>query len=333
MLLWPDAIRVAAIIGVVTIHSFRLPPLTSDWLHFDVLINWLWFISVKTSVPLFLLLSGALLLGKIETDRVFYSKRARRVLVPWLLWAVIFLCSKYQAELTSIPHALKTLGKILSADFTFLPALFCLYMLMPFMTVLVSRLSVSKRWQLIGLWFLGVSLLPYLRNSMAFPAAVDNGLVRQTINYSGYILLGYELRQLLERKLRYPHSLTSALVVFCASVVGTFAIQLRQSANSHLYLSYVAPLIVTSSLAAFCAIAQIAQRLEHHSTNTLIRKFSTASFGVFFVHPLVLLYVRPVILSPDRITQNVVVALQTLVVSFTIILLLQQIPWLRNKIS
>lgn len=332
-LLWPDVIRVSAIIGVVTIHAFSLPTLGADWRNFEVLFNWFWFIGIKTCVPLFLLLSGALLLGKKEPEVVFYQKRLSRIVMPWLVWGLVFLVTKYQVQLTSLPHALKTLTQILSAEFSFLPALVCLYLLMPFMKVLVQELSVGKRWQLIGLWFLGVSLLPYLRNTLAFPAVVDNGLVRQTINYSGFILLGYELKLWLEAQKNYHKILWNTVMVFCLSVTGTFFIQLSHPSTPPLFLSYVAPLIILSSAAAFCALFAWAQQQQKPQLQKTLHEYSAASFGVFFLHPLIVLLVTPRILTYDTTLRNVLMTALTLSLSFLVILLLQQIPWLKKKIS
>ena len=44
---------------------------------------------IYCGVPLFVMLSGALLLGKDEPMKVFFKKRLSRVLIPFLVWSVI----------------------------------------------------------------------------------------------------------------------------------------------------------------------------------------------------------------------------------------------------
>lgn len=44
---------------------------------------------INTGVPLFLMLSGALLLGREESLRYFFSKRIRRILVPFIIWSFL----------------------------------------------------------------------------------------------------------------------------------------------------------------------------------------------------------------------------------------------------
>ena len=84
-----DLIRSIAIILIVCIHSTGMlsgaapvgwSPLRVEYALFGSI--------VCPGVHLFILLSGALLLGKEEPIGVFYRKRLRRILIPFLLWSV-----------------------------------------------------------------------------------------------------------------------------------------------------------------------------------------------------------------------------------------------------
>lgn len=87
-----DFIRAFAMLLVVCIHS-------QGKLHDAVLIeenplgtlhwcNALWHI-IYVGVPLFVMLSGALLLGKQESLKDFFKKRFTRILIPFLIWSII----------------------------------------------------------------------------------------------------------------------------------------------------------------------------------------------------------------------------------------------------
>lgn len=330
---WADLIRIFAIIGVVTIHAFVLPPLTSANVNFETSFNWLYFIALKTCVPLFLMLSGALLLEKAETDQVFYLKRVKRVIVPWLFWSVVFLFAKYQSDLTTLPHVLRTLTKIASAEFSFLPALFCLYLLMPFFKIIMKYKKPWYQWQLIGFWFLGISLLPYIRDTMAFPAIVDNGLVRQTVNYSGFILLGYVLKIWLQKSPKVSTLFFPSFFVFITAVLGTFNLQLHQPSTPPLFLAYIAPLIVVSSASAFVMLYLMGQKLQNHPSQKVIQEFSAASFGVFFVHPLIVTWLTPTVLTSNLTWKNLLLSILSLSVSFLVILILRSFPSLKKLVS
>ena len=84
-----DIIRSVAIFFVICIHSLGL---VNDALPMEISIgqahvtNALMGI-VYSGVPLFVMLSGALLLGKEEPLGTFFQRRLARVLMPFLLWS------------------------------------------------------------------------------------------------------------------------------------------------------------------------------------------------------------------------------------------------------
>ena len=85
-----DIVRSVAILLVILQHSW-------SGLHLDVPSGAFsyWFYSVLcVGVPLFVMLSGALNLGKVAPVRNFLTRRFRRLLLPFVLWAtVVFLIS------------------------------------------------------------------------------------------------------------------------------------------------------------------------------------------------------------------------------------------------
>lgn len=84
-----DVIRAVAIFFVVCIHSMGL---VNDAVRTgDSVANIVNAIGgvIYCGVPLFVMLSGALLLGKEEPSTMFFKKRLPRVLIPFLFWSVV----------------------------------------------------------------------------------------------------------------------------------------------------------------------------------------------------------------------------------------------------
>jgi peptidoglycan/LPS O-acetylase OafA/YrhL len=85
-----DVLRVLSMLSVVFIHSadssLKANPGSTVW-HFANVLTSL----ASASVPLFFMISGALLLNSPRTDSVCFTLRARlpRVLIPFLLWSLI----------------------------------------------------------------------------------------------------------------------------------------------------------------------------------------------------------------------------------------------------
>ena len=86
-----DVINILACIGVVSlhhnglVHTYKPGP---GWVQ-ALVIECLFY----CSVPIFMLLSGANLLGYKERydTKTFLKKRVIRVVVPWLFWSAVFL--------------------------------------------------------------------------------------------------------------------------------------------------------------------------------------------------------------------------------------------------
>lgn len=95
-----DLIRSLAIFFVICIHSMGY----FNELHVQGLSNifdWgfhMWNVLISSAVPLFVMLSGALLLnGKVTPPFLFLQHRLHRVLIPFTIWSVIlFLLSMFK---------------------------------------------------------------------------------------------------------------------------------------------------------------------------------------------------------------------------------------------
>ena len=85
-----DLIRGIAIIFIVCIHSMGMlsGAMPVGWSPLRVEYAFLRSI-ICPGVHLFILLSGALLLGKEEPIWVFYRKRLRRIMIPFLIWSLV----------------------------------------------------------------------------------------------------------------------------------------------------------------------------------------------------------------------------------------------------
>lgn len=86
-ILYLDQLRSLAIICVIVGHvcTFFGEGSYTNWIVSTSLIS-----LVRVGVPLFLMVSGALLLNRQLDMKIFFKKRARSVVVPFICWTVIF---------------------------------------------------------------------------------------------------------------------------------------------------------------------------------------------------------------------------------------------------
>lgn len=317
-LLWADIMRISAIAFVVMVHTFSL----SSERTLANITSVIFFLLAKTGVPLFVMVSGALLIPKHETPAVFFRKRIRRVLLPWTVWTVIMQTTINPQSLLLPVQFFREAMRVFSAQFSFLPMIFCLYLLIPIFRILAAHATRKQLLYAVFLWFFGVSVLPFWKNSLAFPLFVDNGLVRQTIDYSGYALLGFLLATQ-----RLPKKSAWLFGIFGAAVIAwLFTLVMRPYEVAIIYLSYVSPWIVMLSVSIFLLIRSLFPlgKTPSKAFAHLVSVLSAASFGVFLIHGLV---IREIQTFLSQISENNgIFFVTTFVVSLSVILILQHAP-------
>lgn len=83
-----DLIRAVAISLVVALHiSANAFSAFGDYWHMYLIYDSL----TRSCVPIFFMISGALLLKKNEPALVFYKKRLSKILIPLIFWSYIYL--------------------------------------------------------------------------------------------------------------------------------------------------------------------------------------------------------------------------------------------------
>lgn len=287
-MLWADIVRILAIYFIIVIHVITVN--TSISTDFILLIE---LTLIHTCVPLFVMLSGALLLGKKESYQTFFRKRIFRVFLPWLTWTGIFtIISVAYKNNYSLSNILHTFHIIFFPFFWFLPMLFALYMLTPALRIFVQRAKTRDILFLIILWFLGTSIIPYVRNTEAFPIVVDNGILRQVVEYIGYFLLGFWMIKLpLQKK-----HLRLLVILFFSGILFTIGVSYFQAMGNSgkvvgNFYDYRAPGIVLVTAALFGMIyltEKYFQRAFNAHGKKAIVAVSNASFGIYFIHYLFL---------------------------------------------
>lgn len=189
-----DLIRTVAILLVITQHAW-------SGLHLDEpgfgIGNHIYQALVVMGVPLFFMLSGALMLGgKPLPIGQFLSRRFKRLLLPYLLWAtLVYIISavmhKYPDVHTSTEGLLHYLPYLLSGkinpSYWYIFVLMGLYLLTPFMQQAFSALH-AKRLTEYGLilWMAWLMLRAYYPQfgSMHYYSA-------SAFSYMGFFLCGH----------------------------------------------------------------------------------------------------------------------------------------------
>lgn len=267
-----QVLRGIAIIGVVLIHTTW----GGYWqVVFRPFVNY--------SVALFLFISG--FLTKVTNDNwsSFYSKRVLRVLLPFLLWTLI-----YTLPSTNLKDYLE---HILFANAT--PHLYYLFVYIQFvlLTPLLGRLALSKhRW--IGFLIAPVSIIGYTYVNLVFGVQpnwlISNLWAISALGWFGFYYLGLLLGNgLMTINIKWQtlillYGLTILLQIGEGYVwyifygMGTCGTQLKLTS------------LLTSSIALFAAYKYILDS-KMSQTPIVLKKIGDFSFGIYLSHELLLM--------------------------------------------
>lgn len=295
----------------------------------------------RVGVPIFFLISGYLLLSKEEDLTTFFKKRASRILIPFLVWSVLYDVQNSQAFAetgVTLDGVLKMFIRILrgprEGHLWFFYSLVGLYLLTPILRVFVAKAKSSELLYYMALWFLVAPILYIVEGLTPLKIGFE---VYYTSGYVGYFLLGYALGRLEIT----PRLLGYALVAFLAGFIFSFAVfhfNLPPHDNELPFRSYPSLNIIIMSLGAFLLIRAAGER----AAAPLLRFsgwVSTASFGIYLVHPMILRWLTDwwVSLGFNPATGNSlfvlpVVAVIVFLISWLLVFLISKVPVIRFSV-
>lgn len=272
-----DVLRVLAIIAVVAIHS--VTPLI---LAFGKLNTPSWMIAnlvdsaSRASVPLFIMISGALLLSKKDAPLNLWKKRLLRIGYPLLFWTIIYAYYYhfFRGDPLSIERVLhRVINDQPYEHLYFLYIILFLSFFTPFFTFLLTR-------------FRSHLLILLLTLILCIYIGENRFILLFWIPYSAYYLGGF-----IVSKIPF-HKPTRFLLLYLVSVAfiacGTYLLYSQKIANSQsLYLyEYVSPFVITASFSFFLYITRIPLFL-FEKQKTTITLLASYSFGIYLIHPLI----------------------------------------------
>lgn len=290
-----DILRIAAIFAVVAVHLSA-----QHWLDVDVSSR-AWFAfnlyctTGKWSVPIFVMISGALFLGRNISIRTILKKNVARIATVFLSWSGCY-------ALVDLVFRHAPLSVVLSQLITghyhlwFLYMIVGLYLLIPLLRPIVQNETLTHYFLLLALVF--TFLLPQLALFTSFVSYEASTVIRTVIMYSYcffplgftvYFVGGYYLS-------RRSFSHREEIVLYCVgvaallfSIIAPAALSRAQGAANPTFYSYNDLNVLCTSVPIFVFAKQhlVFPRMGERAY-ALLRKMSKYSFGVYLVHPMVI---------------------------------------------
>lgn len=319
-IIWLDFVKFIAISMMIAVHcTDNVTPTERSEAWYNL---WGSFYGsfMRPAIPLFVMVTGALLLPVKENISTFYTKRLTRLVIPFIVWSVLYNLFPWITGLLGLSPTIindffawaepdqsfsGALHNILMIPFNFsmlavqmwyVYLLIGLYLYMPFFSAWVKQASVKEQKIFLTLWFISL-FIPYLREYLTKDlwgtcSWNEFGLLYYFAGFNGYLLLGYYIKN---NDINFSWGklavigIPSFIIGYCITFLGFKSITAipRQPAELvELFFTYCSPNVLLMTLPIFLVIK------KNHFKSVTIRRFainiSTCTLGIWMSHYLFL---------------------------------------------
>lgn len=253
--------------------------------------------AVRFAVPMFLMLSGATLLGKEYNLSEFYKRRFSRVLIPFLFWLVVYWIYRWTTlSAKTQPHDFHSilfwgvnlfLKEGVSKHFWYIYMIVCIYLFIPFLNKALKKLNMSMLSNVLLLWvILAYALKSVPLNMYGWGGDYGTKFLGYFL-YSGYLVLGYYLYYLRTNpvKLRFLAGTVFAISVLVSAVVTWIFSEKAHKLDLSMY-SYLSVNTLIQSISLFLWIKD--STIKNRFISLINSRISNYSYGIYLVHILVI---------------------------------------------
>lgn len=319
-IVWLDVVRFIAMFTVVCCHCtdpFNFYPGTAPNIGEIKLWGAIYGSVLRPCVPLFVMITGALLLPVRGDTSTFYKKRIPRVFYPFLIWSVLYnlfpwitglLGLNPQIILDFFPYAGEevmqqsfsvSLEYILMIPFNFsilavhmwyIYLLIGLYLYLPVFSAWVEKASERAKLMFLLAW--GVTLLlPYyyqfVSNYLWGTCSWNSfGMLYAFAGFNGYLLLGHYLKN-LEWSLK--KTLAIGIPMFAAGYAVTFlgfrhitALPEYTDEMLELFFTYCSLNVVMMTIPVFMLAKKV--KVNSERMKKALANLTVCGFGIYMIH-------------------------------------------------
>lgn len=274
-----NVVRIIACFMVILLHSasMGLTKLNDSWPGLNVIES-----LTRVCVPLFIMLSGALLIKEEPDSAIKVIKRIIRIAICLSFWTIAYIIID-KIPITAILH-----GPV-KYHLWYLYAVVGFYLTIPIISKAYTSSSNLQIAYYVALWFTLCSL-EFLKNSIGIENHVlDVFYISQFGNILGYLLIGkIAFDALCKNKLKLKQSLLIGvfLVSFVITSVITYILSIGSSDIVLTPYVYTSPFVIVGSVAIFLMSKKIGSVFYNHQKK--INSIAGLTLGIYCVHVMVL---------------------------------------------
>lgn len=321
-----DLLRAIAIVGVILCHVDGIYEFTTASLKLAIpsMLNCIGLLGV----PIFLMLSGALLLNRDFTLSYFFKRRFTRVIYPFIFWMIITILIGFVFLNWNSDMALKTFFGT-PAPSWYIWVLIGIYLFLPVINSYIKEYHFKGMELFLGIWLFTIilstfNLYPFKRLELSYFAG-----------YIGFVVLGYYLDNkkfsLSDKKMFYLGIAT--LIIF------TFLHMFFRFNHAPIfYDKYLNIILVIQSIGLFLSVKyldaissntkNIYEKIKTGSLGKLVISISVCSYGMYFTHSIILKFIKLIDINSIKLLPLILIFVVFL--SWAIIVILSRIPYIKK---
>ncbi len=334
---WLDNSRILAAYAVVFLHTSAGIVLGNSVGSEEWWIGNIYDSAVRWCVPVFVMISGALLLDppKQESLTVFYRKRLARILLPIIIWSLFFLAWTVLKDALhgKTIHEADLIHRLLSGKpyfhMWFLFMIMGLYLFTPFLRKIVAHCSRHE----LAVFIAATFTISALSDAYGvYSSSKPTLFINWFLSFIPFFFIGYWIRQ----DHRNP-SKTLLWGIFLISVILTFTgcylLSTATSLKNGLYFyEYLSLTVIPMSISLMYILKSWNEPVVSVS---FTRKLSHLTLGVYLVHPVFLEIINYFGYGADHYHTVIgipVVASMTFFISMAVAWFIHCLPYLRRII-
>jgi surface polysaccharide O-acyltransferase-like enzyme len=335
-----DCIRAIAILCVVLLHvtghlgeimNYNVSTIYSASGAFELFANNFF----RIGIALFLMLSGALLLGRDWEVKSFLSKRISRISKPFIFWSAVFtvmlvVSSYFISSINFVTHfGLYDIFKVFidtllckapgSAVYWFFWMMLGVYILMPILNKWINGTDFSKIEYFLIIWAVYI----FAVYSLMLPVPE---IISFFISPIGFVVLGYYLRY-TERRIFNNPVVAGILIILPAVIMFAYSYSVVNTDILFVFHRY-SILVMIEAVGVFCLFksCNFINGLPISITN-VISSIAMCSYGMYLIHSQIIMVIRKVLhISFNFTLEYMILFIGGFVLSWIIIYILAKIP-------
>ncbi len=337
--IWIDDIKLIATLAVIVLHVASPAVFTEYNSGSNANNNW-WVANFYDSftrfcVPLFIMVTGALLLPQQIGLKLFLKKRLKRIVLPFTFWTAVYIMFNFGLKMRDLGYvAIDNLWDWLwvqliqgpSVHLWYVYMIIGLYLFIPIIKPWIQQASNKHIVYFLGIWLVTVLVnqLQIITISSPFDISYFSG-------YLGYLVLGYYLAERVNvSKNLKKISVITFIFGFLATLIGTYFASKQNNSFSDAFYQYLTLNVVFASVGMFVFIKSWKLNMpltKYAIFRTFINKYG---FGIYLGHVLVINFLSYLNIDYRLATPWLsipLVAFICLILTFLMIYILDRLPY------